>query len=94
MVEWLQFHPVTVRDTGSNPVGTAKIKYMKRIGVFLIVMIIIVVGIGSLTYYILSPISLFSIFIGIVGFMLIISPAADRWIKFFKDLYLEDEKND
>ena len=24
MVEWLQFHPVTVRGTGSNPVGTAK----------------------------------------------------------------------
>ena len=92
MVEWLQFHPVTVRDTGSNPVGTAKIKYMKRIGVFLIVMIIMVVGIGSLTYYIASPISLFSIFIGIVGYMLIISPALGRWNKFFKDLYLDDEK--
>ena len=25
VVEWLQFHPVTVRGTGSNPVGTAKI---------------------------------------------------------------------
>jgi len=24
MVEWLQFHPVTVRGTGSNPVETAK----------------------------------------------------------------------
>ncbi len=23
MVEWLQFHPVTVRGTGSNPVETA-----------------------------------------------------------------------
>ena len=57
-------------------------------------MIIMVVGIGSLTYYIASPISLFSIFIGIVGYMLIISPAADRWIKIFKDLYLDDEKND
>jgi hypothetical protein len=67
---------------------------MKKIGVFLIVMIIMVVGIGSLTYYILSPISLFSIFIGIVGYMLIISPAADGWNKFFKDLYLNDEKND
>ena len=81
-------------DTGSIPVLTTKIKYMKKIGVYLIVMIIMVVGIGSLTYYIAAPISLFSIFIGIVGYMLIISPAADRWIKFFKDLYLDDEKND
>ena len=36
MVEWLQFHPVTVRDTGSNPVGTAKhfkkITIMKTFG--------------------------------------------------------------
>ena len=29
VVEWLQFHPVTVRDTGSNPVGTAELKVMK-----------------------------------------------------------------
>ena len=29
VVEWLQFHPVTVRDTGSNPVGTAK--WIKRV---------------------------------------------------------------
>jgi heme A synthase len=81
-------------STGSIPVLTTKIKYMKRIGVFLIVMIIMVVGIGSLTYYIASPISLFSIFIGIVGYMLIVSPALGRWNKFFKDLYLDDEKND
>ena len=26
VVEWLQFHPVTVRGTGSNPVGTAMSK--------------------------------------------------------------------
>ena len=24
MVEWLQCHPVTVRGTGSNPVGAAR----------------------------------------------------------------------
>ena len=28
MVEWLQFHPVTVRGTGSNPVETANNKLL------------------------------------------------------------------
>ena len=32
MVEWLQFHPVTVRDTGSNPVGTAKGRVEQLVG--------------------------------------------------------------
>ena len=30
MVEWLQFHPVTVRGTGSNPVETANFISMNR----------------------------------------------------------------
>jgi hypothetical protein len=30
VVEWSQFHPVTVRGTGSNPVGTAKEKRGKE----------------------------------------------------------------
>ena len=31
VVEWLQFHPVTVRGTGSNPVGTAKIAVVAQL---------------------------------------------------------------
>ena len=37
MVEWLQFHPVTVRGTGSNPVETANFIIMNKRELLLVV---------------------------------------------------------
>jgi len=51
-------------------------------------------GLFCFTFYLMSEVTLTSMFIGFIGFVLVLSPAWNKWKQIFNELYWKKEKND
>jgi hypothetical protein len=56
--------------------------------------LVLFIGLVCFEYYLKSDVSVFSFFMGLLGFFLVLSPAWDRWIQIFDDWLSDEEKND
>ena len=56
--------------------------------------VVMFIGLFCFVYYLASEISLTSMFIGFFGFVLVLSPAWEKWKEIFNELYWGKEKND
>ena len=65
---------------------------MKNFITMLSTAVVMFIGITCFAYYLISEITYSSIFIGFIGFVLVLSPAWDKWKETFNGLYWK-EKN-
>jgi hypothetical protein len=55
--------------------------------------VVMFIGITCFSYYLLSEITYGSVIVGFIGFVLVLSPAWDKWKKYFDRIYWKRKEN-